>query len=532
MELRAPDLVTLYSDGAVMCSRGEGIREDRGSVRYEMENDGLRVFVKSALGVRYLRMDWACTRGSDVKVLGDAWERSYGNLAWNTVCPERCMPWYMAISNGSDQDPDTTHRFTECFGVGVQPNSLAFWQYTGDFLTLWLDIRNGGMPTLLGERELCAATVYFREYLGVRAFSAVRDFARVMSWQPRLASHKVFGSNNWYYAYGKSSQEEILNDTRLIVSLCERAQGKPYMVIDDGWQPNSCDAPWDRGNKSFPDMAGLARKMKALGARPGIWVRCLVNAKKSELTKDINDRAQLYLSKNPNVLDPSHPEVIEYVSNTVKRFVDWGYELIKHDYTAYDILGGYCNGRRDTATDDGWCFYDRTRTTAEIIKGLYSAIQESAGDAIVIGCNTISHLCAGIHQLNRTGDDTSGRDFQRTLTMGVNTLAFRLPQHNSFYGVDADCVGITEKIPWEKNRQWLELLARSSTPLFVSVKPDLLSEEQTEELKDAFAVASLQEDEMIPVDWMETTTPSRYLVNGKEVRFKWYTEKGNESFAP
>ena len=115
--------------------------------------------------------------------------------------------------------------------------------------------------------------------------------------------------------------------------------------------------------------------------------------------------------------------------------------------------------------------------------------------------------------------------------MGVNTLAFRLPQHNSFYGVDADCVGITEKIPWEKNRQWLELLARSSTPLFVSVKPDLLSEEQREELKDAFAVASLQEDEMIPVDWMETTTPSRYLVNGKEVRFKWYTEKGNESFA-
>ena len=34
--------------------------------------------------------------------------------------------------------------------------------------------------------------------------------------------------------------------------------------------------------------------------------------------------------------------------------------------------------------------------------------------------------------------------------MGVNTLAFRLPQHNTFYHIDADCVGIFGMIPWEK----------------------------------------------------------------------------------
>ena len=44
--------------------------------------------------------------------------------------------------------------------------------------------------------------------------------------------------------------------------------------------------------------------------------------------------------------------------------------------------------------------------------------------------------------LNRTGDDTSGRIWERTRRMGVNTLAFRLPQHNTFYHIDADCVGI------------------------------------------------------------------------------------------
>ena len=38
---------------------------------------------------------------------------------------------------------------------------------------------------------------------------------------------------------------------------------------------------------------------------------------------------------------------------------------------------------------------------------------------------------------NRTGDDTSGRIWERTRRMGVNTLAFRLPQHNAFYHIDA-----------------------------------------------------------------------------------------------
>ena len=48
---------------------------------------------------------------------------------------------------------------------------------------------------------------------------------------------------------------------------------------------------------------------------------------------------------------------------------------------------------------------------------------------------------------------TSGVEWERTRNMGVNTLAFRLPQHRAFFDMDADCVGITGKIDWNKNRQ-------------------------------------------------------------------------------
>ena len=116
--------------------------------------------------------------------------------------------------------------------------------------------------------------------------------------------------------------------------------------------------------------------------------------------------------------------------------------------------------------------------------------------------------------------------------MGVNTLAFRNCQNRAFLMTDADCVGITGAIDWSLNREWLYALCQSGSPLFVSCKPGILNEDEEKELKRAFEIASEQKDEFIPLDWMETTTPSRYLINGKKVTFNWYSQIGNEAFNP
>ena len=77
-------------------------------------------------------------------------------------------------------------------------------------------------------------------------------------------------------------------------------------------------------------------------------------------------------------------------------------------------------------TRDGWTFAAGPgRTTAEVIGSLYDVIRGAAGDAAIIGCNTVSHLSAGLFEICRIGDDTSGTDWSRTRKMGVNTLAFR-----------------------------------------------------------------------------------------------------------
>ena len=88
--------------------------------------------------------------------------------------------------------------------------------------------------------------------------------------------------------------------------------------------------------------------------------------------------------------------------------------------------------------------------------------------------------------------------------------------------VDADCVGILEQdIPWELNRQWLQLLAASGTPLFVSAQPSALTEEMKEDLRCAWARNAIQTDTAEPLDWMYNTTPEKWRINGKEETFDW-----------
>ena len=151
---------------------------------------------------------------------------------------------------------------------------------------------------------------------------------------------------------------------------------------------------------------------------------------------------------------------------------------------------------------------------------------------LILGCNVIGHLAAGLVELNRTGDDTSGREWERTRKYGVNTLAFRMMHNDTFYAADADCVGITGAIDWKLNREWLRALSVSGSPLFVSCKPGVLNESELDELRQAFARNSVQNDTLEPIDWMENTCPERWLLNGEEIRFNWYPECGAESFNP
>ena len=234
-----------------------------------------------------------------------------------------------------------------------------------------------------------------------------------------------------------------------VVALSPSGDNRPFAVIDSGWQASigihaAAGGPWREPNRLFPPMAKLSDEIRSKGARPGIWVRPLVTV--DRVPDSWTLPASRFRGDYPGVvLDPSVPEVLALVREDVARLArEWRYDLVKHDFTTYDLFGRWGFEMGPSVTVDGWSFADRSRTSAEIVRALYAAIREAAGPSVVIGCNTIGHLGAGLFELQRTGDDTSGREWERTRKMGVNTMAFRLPQHGTFFAADADCAPITK----------------------------------------------------------------------------------------
>ena len=150
----------------------------------------------------------------------------------------------------------------------------------------------------------------------------------------------------------------------------------------------------------------------------------------------------------------------------------------------------------------------------------------------MLGCNVVGHLAAGLVEAQRTGDDTSGLVWERTRRVGVNTLAFRAAQHGRFFTVDADCVPSTPGTDWGKNRQFLDLIARSGTALFVSVDPvtrtDAVDADQSAALRlalDGGAPGGVE-----PLDWLHTSTPSLWRSGSETVRYEWMADEGSDPF--
>jgi alpha-galactosidase len=520
--LEVPDLVVAFV-GDVEAQR---VRLERDGARWRGGSGaagvevGIRagdqesvVTIAAAGAVQRVHLRWKRPFSEGCRVLGDAWERSYGDLEWLPVRAERPLPWYALVSAG---------KRTSGFGVKVGAGAFAFWQVDVDGVSLWLDVRNGGNGVVLGKRMLEAARI--RSYVGREgesAFAVARGLCRrlaegveVPQARGGMSLKAIYGSNDWYYAYGRNTAAGILRDAELMRELAPGGEVKPFTVIDDGYQ----DAA------RFPSMARLAEEIRRRGVVPGIWIRPLrakagtpegMRLPAARWRADVGGTA-------PPAYDPTVPEGMKAVVDVVVEARDWGYALIKHDFTTFELLGQWGSQMGASPALPGWHLNDRTRTNAEVVAELYREIRQACGeDRVILGCNTVGHLAVGIFDAQRTGDDVSGRDWERTRRMGVNTLAYRLAQHRSFFAVDADCVAVTPEVPWAMTEQWLRVVAKSGSVLLVSPDPNAVGAREKAAIREAFA-ACMGGSASEPGDWMNSRTP---MVWGED-RYRWIEEDG------
>ncbi len=499
--LRRPDFVSArlgmksvialhYSAGAWTCP---GVRvtaepaqaAGHGELPVSVTNDGQ--------DLSYLHLRWNGRDNDGLLSIGDDWERSYGTLEWRGTVPERVMPWYFLTFDG--------HRVNG-YGVKTSPSAFCFWQRDAEGITLSMDLRNGGEATVLGGRELQACTVVTRMgAAGEPVWRAGQEFCKRMCPAPRLPAGPIFGVNDWNYAYGKNTAAGILRDADLVAALAPAGSTRPKVVIDDGWQDRT----------RFRSMPDLASEIRSRNLQPGLWIRPLRPDKGVDAAWLLPDQRFGKGSPHTNLaFDPTVPEALDEAMKSVRQAVGWGYTFVKHDFSTYELFGRWGSEMHAQVTSPGWHFQDRSRTNAEIVHDLYQEIRAAAGEqTMILGCNTVGHIAAGIFESQRVGDDTSGHDWERTRRYGVNALSHRIAQHRTLFHVDPDIVAMTQAVDWKKTSQWMDVVARSGTSLFLSPDPSAMTAEVKSAMRDAMAL-SAQAGGGFPVQPTRGTTPETW----------------------
>ena len=115
-----------------------------------------------------IKLNFAFSPSVDALFLGDAFERSYGNLEWKKAADTARMPWYFIVN-----DNDRNY----CFGVKTKPNAFCFWHFKNDIISLELDIRSGTNPVALCGRTLDVCTIVTDEIDGC-SFQAQKQFCK------------------------------------------------------------------------------------------------------------------------------------------------------------------------------------------------------------------------------------------------------------------------------------------------------------------------------------------------------------------
>ena len=511
--IRTPDDIKVQTENSPFRFEEKGTsNETRAEVKCITEGKTLKIYLyPNGDAVKYIRLRFNGDISDVNSVLGDTIARSQtDDVLWHSFLPHYQMPWYFYTNDGEN---------LHGYGVKTGCNSFAFWFADPYGITLLLDVRNGARGVVCDEL-LCAEVVCRKGEAHEDMYKAAHEFCKMMCDKPNLPATAIYGLNNWYWAYGAIEEKVVLEEAEFLGKLTKGLKDRPFMTIDDGWQIAHAKGkynggPWNLTNENFASMQATAEKIHGFDCNAGIRVRLLLTL--SHVPEEAVYNSPY--SHNAIVMDPTHEYSKQKIAEDIKRLSDWGYDMIKHDFSFFDLFGATLSNNMPPH------FYDKTKTNAQIMKEFYTLIQQSAGNTIIMGCNTINHLAAGIHQVQRSGNDTSGRHFENTRRYGVHSM-MRAPQNNAFFRTDPDCAAFTDKVSKKLNFDFLEMAAITGSATFASVTPKILNTAEQQRLREIFEIASTIEpqDCATITDWTRTAVPSQFEFKGKSYNYNWYSD--------
>ncbi|HTG88235.1 MAG TPA: alginate lyase family protein, partial [Pyrinomonadaceae bacterium] len=325
---------------------------------------------------------------------------------------------------------------------------------------------------------------YFRDTLKIKYFHPI-DKSRF----PLPPS----GWCSWYFFYQEIDENEIKLTAQWIAGNL-KDYGVQYVQIDDGWQGTGHglgeNRDWSTINNRFPGgMDGLARYIKSLGLKPGIW---LAPHGQSNTTV-VKNHPGVFLMKQDGtsasstwegtyLVDPSAPETQKYLKELFAKLSSWGYEYFKIDGQPI-VVREYRNKKdfmKSPAADP-----------EELYRDTLKSIRQAIGpDRYLLGCWVIPLEGVGLMNGSRIGADVlpnwDGFKFAMRATMQYYFL------HNIAWYADPDVFIVRSPLALEQARAWATLQGLTGQAALMSDRLMDLSPERIELVKRVYPAVDIR----------------------------------------
>jgi len=328
---------------------------------------------------------------------------------------------------------------------------------------------------------------YYKNNLGVKYFKPI---------DKSVFKEPPSGWCSWYFYYQEINANEILKNAKWMAENLKE-YGAKYVQIDDGWQGTGHglgeNRDWFTINSRFlnPGMDGIAKEIKQLGLKPGLWLAPhgesnyeIVKKNKKAFFLDSNGKSLSSTWEGTYLVKPNKYGK-RYLKNLFRILRKWGYEYFKIDGQPI-VVREY---KRLLKSD---------KKGEEKYRETLMAIREAIGEnSYLLGCWGIPIEGAGIMNGSRTAGDVwlgwSGFMEAFDATMKWYFL------HNILWYADPDVILVRPPMKFEIAQAWATLQGLTGQALMESDMMYELPEGRVNLLKKIYPAVNIKPMDLFPI---------------------------------
>jgi len=301
----------------------------------------------------------------------------------------------------------------------------------------------------------------------------------------------IAGYCSWYFYYTNVSEQDMVKETDWMAEHL-KPYGLEYVLMDDGWQTEV----WTTPNAKFPHgLRWLNQHIHEKGLKAAIWLTPFALSSDQVLKEHpdwfVRDANGKYVAtfKGKYCIDPTHPDVLDYMREMAQTLKGWDYDYLKLD----GLPAAEANFARHRER-----LHDPETPPAEVLRrGLRAIRDEFGSDRILNGCWGTPTDTFGIVNASRIGGDVGAPRWDHILG-NTRQMCQWMYIHNIAWVNDPDCSCVRSPLTLDQARARVSAFALTGGVFLGSDQMFALPEDRVEVLRRALPVAEVWPRDMWP----------------------------------